>query len=68
MSGVSLLSDRSLCLPFTIGQAVRHRLDLLKGAGIVLGVILKEPVLALVHWHGAPWTFEALDDLLLDDP
>jgi hypothetical protein len=66
MSNVSLLSDLSLRLPFRIGQAVRHRADPIKAAGVVVGAILDEPVVALVHWRGTPWTFEALDDLVID--
>jgi hypothetical protein len=67
MSDVSLLSDRSLVVPLEIGQAVRHRVDPIKSGGVIIGAILKEPVRALVHWHAAPWTFEVLDDLAIDD-
>ena len=66
MSDVSLLSDLSLVVPLEIGQAVRHRSDPIK-SGVIIGAILKEPVVALVHWHGAPWTFEVLEDLAIDD-
>ena len=68
MSDVSLLNDLSLRLPFKIGQPIRHRLDPGKSAGIVIGAILHEPVVALVHWDGAPWTCEVLEDLMIDDP
>jgi hypothetical protein len=67
MSDVSLLNDLSLLFPFKLGQSVRHRVDSMRGAGIVLGAILREPVTAIVRWQGAPWTFEVLEDLAIDD-
>jgi hypothetical protein len=58
------MSDVSLRLPFEIGQPVRHRSDPARAAGVVVGIILNEPVRALVDWRAAAATFEALDDLV----
>jgi hypothetical protein len=58
------MTELSLRFPFKIGQPVRHRSDPTKGAGTVVGAILHEPVLALVDWQAATWTFEVLEDLV----
>jgi hypothetical protein len=51
-------------LALQIGQTVRRRADPQGAVGLVVGLVLLEPSLALVRWNGAGSTFEPEDSLV----